>query len=197
VLGDSVTDADRLQSGELVYTGVVRTPVCAMTDAAPWRGQWHPLMAEVFATSADVYRILQTLPQDADLLPSADGRGKSVAESTARLARMLGCDAENGSAQQWRQLAGYIARRQLQRIQDALDRILSRDALEDAAAPLVGAGVGRFLVVRLAELLHRPYIDFATLCRCPTGLSDRAADCAPAVALALLSDHVIDQTLDR
>jgi probable H4MPT-linked C1 transfer pathway protein len=196
VLSTSITDADRLQCDELVYTGVVRTPVCAKTNRVPWKGQWHPLMAEVFATSADVYRILVMLPQHADQLPSADGRGKSVAESTARLARMVGCDTADGSAAEWQQLATHIARRQLETIQDAIDRILSKHPLADDA-PLIGAGVGRFLVRRLAELLGRPYIDFAAVCRCSGELADKASDCAPAVALALSADVTHGETLDR
>jgi (4-(4-[2-(gamma-L-glutamylamino)ethyl]phenoxymethyl)furan-2-yl)methanamine synthase len=33
------TDSERLASGELVYTGVVRSPICAVTPTLPWRGR--------------------------------------------------------------------------------------------------------------------------------------------------------------
>jgi hypothetical protein len=62
-------------------------------------------------------------------------------------------------------------------------------------APLVGAGCGRFLVRRLAERCARPYRDFGALCTEQEELAARAADCAPAVALALAlwADHVMDR----
>lgn len=183
---DSVGDAERLAGGELVYTGVVRTPVCALADRVPWRGRWQTLCNEFFATAADVHRLPGQLPDGADLHDTADGRGKSVAESTARLARMLGLDAADGRPEEWRRVADHLVRRQLERIRDGLDLVLSATPLPDDA-PLVGAGVGRFLVERLALLYGRPYRAFGGLCTDDPVLQAQAADCAPAVAVGLLA----------
>src|SRR5262245_60369629 len=49
------TDHDRLRAGELVYTGVRRTPLCALMG--PKWGQYS-LAAEFFATTLDVYLVL-------------------------------------------------------------------------------------------------------------------------------------------
>lgn len=182
----SRSDLDRLGNGELVYTGVVRTPVHALAARVPLRGRWQTLCAEFFASAADVYRLLGVLPADADQHDTADGRGKSVAESTARLARMLGCDASAASAAEWHQLAAYLARCQLTQLQDGLALVLSAHPLA-APAPLLGAGVGRFLVDRLSRYEHRPYRDFGTLCSDEPALQAAAADCAPAVAVGLLA----------
>ena len=46
-----LTDTDRLTSGELVYAGVRRTPVCAVASELPWRGTTIGLCAEFFATT--------------------------------------------------------------------------------------------------------------------------------------------------
>ena len=54
VLSASRTDAERLASGELVYHGVVRTPLCAFGPRVGWRGQAFNVMNEYFATAADV-----------------------------------------------------------------------------------------------------------------------------------------------
>lgn len=183
---DSIGDADRLAGGELVYTGVVRTPVCALADRVPWRGRWQTLCNEFFATAADVHRVLEQLPDGADLHETADGRGKSGAESTARLARMLGLDAADGRPEEWRRVADHLARRQLERIRDGLDLVLSTTPLADDV-PLVGAGVGRFLIERLALLCGRPYRSFGALCTDDPALREPAADCAPAVAVGLLA----------
>ena len=44
------SDAERLASGELVYTGMTRSFVMALASRAPFRGAWTPLMNEYFAT---------------------------------------------------------------------------------------------------------------------------------------------------
>lgn len=188
VLSASISDSDRLGNGELLYTGAVRTPVCAIADRVPFDGQWQSVAAEFFATMADVYRLLERLPEQADLLPSADGRGKTIPASTARLARMLGRDAAQAGSDKWRQVAAYFARRQEEKIHDALDCVLSRHSLP-YSAPFIGAGSGRFIVKRLAAIRGCSYLDFADLCNTNTSgdLAAKAADCAPAVALALLA----------
>ena len=57
-----LTDAERLQTGELVYTGLTRTPVPSIATRAPLAGQWQGLARDAFATMADVRRILADLP---------------------------------------------------------------------------------------------------------------------------------------
>ena len=65
----------------------------AVAHTAPFCGRMQRIAAERFATMADVWRLTGDLPEDADPYPAADQRGKSLAESAARLARMLGRDA--------------------------------------------------------------------------------------------------------
>ena len=181
------TDGERLQQGELLYTGVVRTPVCAVIGAVPFRGAWQPLASEVFATMADVYRLTEELPQGADQMPSADGRDKSQGASAARLARMLGRDSDAANLEEWRQVAAHVARAQRQAIHDALDRTISRGKVS-ARAPIIGAGVGRFVAAEIARAAGRPYEDAASMFALSAGMSAAAAaDCAPAAALALLA----------
>jgi probable H4MPT-linked C1 transfer pathway protein len=180
------SDHERLEQEELVYTGVVRTPVMAVARRAPIDGRWLPLMAEQFATMADVYRLTAELPGHADLLPSADGRDKTIAASARRLARMVGMDAETADPAAWRGLAGYVAGRQLGTIADACARMLSRGELSDDA-PLVGAGVGSFLAKRLAERVAKRYVGFQEFFTSAPSSGLAVSDCAPAAAVAGLA----------
>lgn len=180
------TDRDRLAGGELVYTGLTRTPLMALADRAPFAGRWHALARELFATAADVHRVLGVLPEDADQHPAADGGAKTPAASAARLARMLGADRADGATGDWRRVAAWFARRQRLEIEDALLLQLSRGLVGDAA-PLVGAGCGRFLVEAIAAGLGRPYRDFAGLVDAAPQARAAAATCAPAVAVAVLA----------
>jgi (4-(4-[2-(gamma-L-glutamylamino)ethyl]phenoxymethyl)furan-2-yl)methanamine synthase len=186
VWAQGFTDQERLVAGELVYTGVSRTPVFAIADRVPHQGQDHPLIPELFATMADVYRLCGALPEDADQLPATDGEGKSDGDSARRLARMIGCDVESAAIGAWRKIAGHLADAHHRRLAAAAQRLLAERGL-DRSAPLLGAGVGRFLVRKLARDFGRDYVDFGDIVDAADGAREWAARCAPAAAVALLA----------
>ncbi len=176
------SDAERLASGELVYTGMTRSFVMALASRAPFRGAWTPLMNEYFASSADVHRILGVLPDGADKMPTADGREKTVGASRARLARMIGREADEAAAPEWDGLAAWFAEAQIREIADAAFLRLSRNDVA-AAAPVVAAGIGEGVAAEVARRLRRPCLGFSSLIEAPL----EASHCAPAVAVALLA----------
>ncbi|MGO9673216.1 MAG: hydantoinase/oxoprolinase family protein [Methylocella sp.] len=181
-------DAGRLAHGELIYTGLVRTFLMAGPKLVPFAGQWTALMNEWFADMADVHRILGALPEGADLMDSADGREKTVTASMARLARMIGRDASDATDADWRRLAQFFAEAQLREIMEAASLVLSRGLIE-ADAPIVGAGVGRGVILKLAERLRRPFIAFDDLIEALPAARGKACDCAAASAVALVAAH--------
>ncbi len=180
------TDHERLIAEELVYSGVTRTPAMGLAETVPFEGQRSRLMAEYFATAADIHRLTGRLPEDADQHPTADGRGKTAVDSARRLARMIGRDLESATLQSWQRLATSLAECQLRLLQDAAERVLSGARINDDA-PIVGAGIGRFLARDLAERLRRPYVDFADIVEGPPAVREWAARCAPAAAVATLA----------
>jgi probable H4MPT-linked C1 transfer pathway protein len=188
VAARGATDAERLTEGELLYTGVVRTPVMAVAHSAPFRGRVQRIAAERFATTADVWRLAGDLPDNADPYPTADQRGKSPGESAGRLARMLGRDAGEAELAEWIALARYFADCQLAEIEHAARNLAERNALPPSA-PVIGAGCGRFIARRLAERLGRLYLDFGDLIDAPPETREMVARCAPAVAVALLAGN--------
>ena len=181
IVAAGYTDAERLAAGELVYTGMARSFVMALTDRAPFRGAWTPLMNEYFASAADVHRILGDLPDGADKMATADGREKTVEASRARLARMIGREADEGAASEWHGLAAFLAEAQIRQIADAASLRLSRNDVPPDA-PVVAAGVGETMAGEVARRLRRPCIGFSALIGAPA----EASHCAPAVAVALL-----------
>lgn len=185
VIARGVDDTSRMIAGELVYRGIVRTPLMALAHRAPFRGDWVPLMAEWFATSADVYRLTGELPEDADLHPAADGGEKSVTGSARRLARMIGRDVKQAPMDTWVELARWFARVQLAQIEEAVNQVLCREELPKEA-PFVVAGAGRHIIETVARRNGRRMIDYAELFECEESLRGRAADCAAAVAVAVL-----------
>ena len=65
IAASGYTDAERLETGELVYTGLVRGFIMATAPRAPFDGGWTSLVNENFANMADVHRILGTLDEGA------------------------------------------------------------------------------------------------------------------------------------
>jgi probable H4MPT-linked C1 transfer pathway protein len=180
------TDAQRLAAGELIYTGLVRGFVMAIADRAPLDGVWTPLINENFATMADVHRILGTLPPGVDHMATVDGREKTVEASHARLARMVGSDAEEAGDATWTLLARWFAEAQLRAIADAAALVMSRGALA-SGTPIIAAGIGLSVVAEIARRLGCAHATFDTLLDIAPEARAAACHCAPAVALAALS----------
>ncbi len=88
------TDPERLVWGELVYTGVQRSPISAVARQLPWRGQLCPTAQELFATTWDVYLLLGDLPEEASSAQTADGRPATRRFAHERLARAICADRE-------------------------------------------------------------------------------------------------------
>jgi len=179
-------DAERLATGELVYTGFTRSALIGVAGTAPVRGAMSPLMNEYFASIADAHRILGVLDEDDDRQPSADGQAKTVAGSIARMARMAGRDACDLTPPEWRDIAGWFSERQLRTVHDAAFRVAAKLA-DDRDAPIVGAGIGRWQIRRLAGRMERRFIDFAELITASDEARNEASSAAPAAALALLA----------
>ncbi|GLK55133.1 putative H4MPT-linked C1 transfer pathway protein [Methylopila capsulata] len=185
VLARGATDAARMAADELVYQGVARTPVMALSTRLPFAGAWVTPMAEHFATSADVHRLTGDLPEGADLHPAADDGPKTPEASARRLLRMVGADLDAATRTDAETLARFLAEAQLRRLHDAALGVLTRPEARSIRT-VVGAGAGRFLAKRVAERLGLGYRDLGAAFAETGGLAEAAADCAPAVAVARL-----------
>jgi probable H4MPT-linked C1 transfer pathway protein len=187
VLAQGYTDYQRLRSQELIYTGIIRTAVMAVAQTAQDQGQEIGIMAEYFATMADVYRVTGELNELHDQTETADGAEKTITASARRLSRMIGSDFYAEELPRWQRFAEAIRSQQVQKIQRGCEhRIQQNDFAKNN--PLIGAGVGRFLVKQLAQLGGYPYLDFSDLFPASANQNGiTAADCAPAVAVACLA----------
>ena len=181
-----LTDAERLQTGELVYTGFTRTPVPSVTTRGVLAGQWQGLARDCFATMADVRRVLGELPDDVDLHDTADGRGKSVADSLRRLARGFGRDGEERHLDIWRVPAAHIRDEQLRSIYDGAIQVLSRPGV-DVSGGVIAAGIGAHDVALIAQRLGLACMTFGDLIGASGAVSLSATRHAPAAAVAMLA----------
>ncbi len=125
------TDTERLQSGELVYTGIRRTPLCALlSDVA----------AEFFATTLDVYLVLGVLPEDPNERDTADGRPATRNLAHARLARMICGDLETTTEDERLRLAHRFHQRQHYLLDNALQCVA--ESLPALPETVILSGIG-------------------------------------------------------
>jgi probable H4MPT-linked C1 transfer pathway protein len=183
VASQGFTDAERMRFDELVYAGVVRTPLMALCQKVKFDGFFVNVAAEHFATTADVYRLTGELALEDDMAGTADGAGKTELESARRLARMVGHDVEDFEISTWKSLAFEFRNAQLMRLQEAFSHLVDINQY----MPLVGAGAGRFLVRALAAQMKKPYLDVESLLNRSDETTHWASVCLPAVAVASLS----------
>jgi len=172
------SDAQRMKNDTLVYTGVVRTPVMALAQKLLFEGVEINVAAEYFATMADVYRLTGDLTSDADMMETADGKGKAPLESARRLARMVGHDADDKPLETWKQLASFCKTKHIEQIRAAVLKHLK------AGMPMIGAGSGAFLVEMIASELEHPYMTISQVLK--TDLGENLSVCFPAYAVAHL-----------
>lgn len=180
-------DTRRLMAGELVYTGIQRSPLCAIARQVPYRGQFCPVAQELFATTLDAYLVLGLLPEDSSSTLTADGRPATKACAVNRLARSLCADEEIFQEQDAIVMAEAIQETQVELLLTALERMLPRWSGETPATVVV-SGHGEFLGRRvMAEFAPR-----ARIVSLREELGASVSRCATAHALAVLACEMTD-----
>jgi probable H4MPT-linked C1 transfer pathway protein len=174
-------DAARLLCGELVYTGVERTPVPAIAARLPHRGLLRPVASERFADSLDAWLVLGSLAEDPRAGDTADGGPATRDAARVRLARTMLLDPEEFTARDAAEAAAEIVARQTALVAQAMEQVARSSSGQPETVVLAGHGD------RLAELAFeragwQPRIE-----RLADAIGPAAARAAPAHALALLA----------
>ena len=179
VISRGRNDPQRLTSGELVYTGVLRTNPNTIVNQVPVAGRPCRVAAEYFTSMADIYLILGQITPDQYTCTTADGRAKTIPAARDRLARLVCSDSAIMSAEEVDTLARYLLEKQLQQISDSLLQVLS--GLQNGFdLSLVVVGTGGGLAQETARRLGMPIIDVIP------EWEDKAIACFPALAVAFL-----------
>lgn len=173
------TDPERLSSGELVYTGALRTPAEALVSRVPlWNGMAR-IAAEGFALTGDAHLWLGRL-QPADWsTATSDGRPAERVFAGDRLARLVCADREMIDDAAVDAIAHAIADAQVRAVADGIAQVSGRAEVRHTIWLAVVTGLGDFIAADAARLAG------LEVCH----LSERlgaAARVAPAVAVAML-----------
>jgi probable H4MPT-linked C1 transfer pathway protein len=179
-------DAARMQADELVYTGVVRTPLMALAQKIEFNGKLTHVAAEHFATTADIYMLTGDLSAEKNMSETADGAEKTIDASARRIARMVGMDSADADLTAWVALANAFKQDQLNQVRLAVSHQLARiNPMEKLT--LVACGAGEFLAREIAQQLGLHFLsvtDFIEAENIET--QNNAAVCFPAFAVAQL-----------
>jgi probable H4MPT-linked C1 transfer pathway protein len=176
-----LTDRERMASGELVYTGIRRTPLCAVLGMG--------VAAEYFATMLDVYLWLRLWPENSQDTDTADGRPATRAHGRARIARMLCADAEDVPDTEIDVLARRAHDAQVEFVCLAVDRVL-----DERAAPrrIILAGSGEALGHCAIE--RQPRLHVAQTLALSALVGPALSEAACAYAVAVLACEAADNT---
>lgn len=177
-----VTDPTRLQAGELLYTGIRRTPLCALLSEVVWRGQPTPVAAELFATTYDLYLLLGDLPENPADHHTANGQPATRAAAHDRLARMLCADRHELSLDEAIALARQWANRQEAQIAACVQRALH--TLPHGCQAVILSGAGEFLARR--ALCRVPELADVHVVTLSSAVGAATAEAAAAAAVAVL-----------
>jgi len=177
------TDTERLLSGELVYTGVLRTPPASLAEVVPLAGGWCRVCPEHFTVMGDVYRILGAITEEEYTVPTPDGRGRGRDESMARLARLVGADPATIGPAAIERMARFLRERQIDQVARAIGQVRSLWPGDSPAVAIV-AGAGAFLAGSAARRAGLTPVRLDTLF--PGIDGEDWSRAAPSAALAVL-----------
>jgi probable H4MPT-linked C1 transfer pathway protein len=171
------TDPDRLASGELVYTGALRTPVEAIVRDVPYRDGRASVSAEAFALIGDVHLWRGRLAAAEYTVPTPDSRAVTREFVGERIARVICADRELLDESAIRRIAESVAAEQVSTIAAAIRRVRSRHPSVQTA---VVTGLGAFIARDAAQAAGLDVVSLAD------DFGVDGARYAPAAAVALL-----------
>ena len=187
------TDLTRLANGELLYTGVIRSPVCSIVREVEVDGEQLPVAQELFSNLLDVYLIIGLIEESSANRHTADGRPADKQHAIRRLARMLCCDNSELKDDQVYSIAQQIAGAHQLLIRNAVSRISIR---EPSCENIVLTGEGTFVAdAAIRDAFQSQQIFHATdIARLSDTSAGVAAISTAGAIVHLLRRHMLKRT---
>lgn len=173
------TDLQRLMTGELLYTGCLRTPVGAIVATLKINGAPVAACPEYFAVMGDAHLYLGQIRAKDYTIPTPDNGPKTKRGAALRLARVVLSSPKELGGGEIESIAKQIVEAQTSAIFRAIERVMKDHNLRDA--PVVLIGPGRIYLNGLSARLKNRFV--TTVGGQPVERMDPAVCCA-----ALLRD---------
>ena len=176
------SDFDRSATGELVYTGTLRTNLASFLDKVELNGKEYRVASELFAQTADVYRVLDLIEENDYVCDTFDGESKSKMDCAKRIARVVCADLEMLSMDDIIEMSKFIYQKQIEQIADGLNQVVKEQNLD----LIVVTGLGKdILDKKAAELLGLEVKSMGDI------LTDEQCVVAPAVGTAVMMNKYV------
>ncbi|MHC1623196.1 MAG: hydantoinase/oxoprolinase family protein [Candidatus Methanospirareceae archaeon] len=160
------TDLERLKSGELIYSGVLRTNIATLLKkiAIGEKGEECGVSSELFAITADAYLVLGCITEadygcsspNSYAFAGRENEEKSRVSAMRRLSRVVCSDLEEIGEDSAVGIAEQVKNAQVEELIAPLGRLKAKYGLET----VIAAGIGDFIVKEAANSLN---IHFLTL----------------------------------
>ena len=180
IISKDVSDYQRLKSNELIYLGVLRTPIQAVERK-------KNLINENFANLSDVYRVLNKIPSTFDLLPTLDRKTKNKHDSARRIARIFGKDYKKNHFLKWKKIAYQIEGEHLKILKSVIKKIEKKNFLKKV--PIIGAGIGEFLVKKIYN--KKKYFSFYSTVNHIK--KNKVINCESAISVAFILNGFLER----
>ena len=184
------TDLERLKSGELIYSGILRTNIAALLKKVELgeHGEECSVSSELFAITADAYLVLGYLTEDEYSCESPNSyafAGREKAEKSRlsalrRLSRVVCSDLDELGEDGAIRIAEQVKSEQIKELRVSLERMKEEYRLN----VMVVAGIGDFLVREVADSLDMRIISLASI------YGKKIAATFPAYAVARLLEKL-------
>jgi len=174
-------DAGRMASGELVYTGIERTPLVALVRSLPLAGRRRRLAAEVYASSRDAWLLLGGIAENAASGDTSDGRPATREGARVRLAHQVLLEPSEVSHDDAERAAERVAAVQARLVARAIRRVLAGAGRSPDRVVVSGHGAA------LADRALGEAGVLAPVVRLEERLGGALSRAAPAQALAMVA----------
>ena len=176
------SDFDRSATGELIYTGTLRTNLASFLDNVELNGKEYRVASELFAQTADVYCVLDLIGEKDYICDTFDGEGKSKIDCARRIARVVCADLEMLSMDDIVEMSKFIHQKQVEQIADGLKQVVETQNLE----LIVTTGLGKdILDKKAAEFLGLEVKSMGDI------LTDDECTVAPAIGTAVMMEKYL------
>lgn len=177
------SDFDRSATGELVYTGTLRTNLASFLDKVELNGKEYRVASELFAQTADVYMVLDLITEDDYVCDTFDGESKSKMDCAKRIARVVCADLEMLSMDDIVEMSRFIHQKQVEQIADGLKQVHETQSID----LIVVTGLGKDILDKpAAELLGLEVKSMGDI------LTDEECVVAPAVGTAVMMKRYLN-----
>lgn len=177
------SDFDRSATGELIYTGTLRTNLASFLDKVELNGKEYRVASELFAQTADVYTVLDLIKPEDYVCDTFDGESKSKVDCAKRIARVVCADLEILSMDDIIEMSKFIHKKQVAQIADGLKQVVETQDLD----LIVVTGLGK-------DILDKPAAESLGLEVKSMGdiLTDEECVVAPAVGTAIMMNKYLN-----